>query len=79
MRWECALGDNFTRFFALTNHGKHKINKDMQLAAIIHRHTTVAELCYHAKLNSTLRQGSNTVDQTAVELEDRSTTVKLTG
>ena len=51
----------------------------MQLAAIIHRHTTVVELCYHAKLNSTLRQGSNTVDQTAVELEDRNTTVKLTG
>ena len=50
----------------------------MQLAAIVHRHTTVADLCHHAKMASSLRQGVNTVDQTAV-VEHRSRNILLTG
>ena len=49
------------------------------MTGVVHRHAVVADLCYHAKLTSTLRQGLNTVDQTVGELEARNTTVVLTG
>jgi hypothetical protein len=76
---ERALGDHFTRFWPLTNHGLHGIGKDEQLAAIVHRHEIVADLCYHANVCSSLRQGKNTVDETSMELRYRTTTVTLTG
>ena len=76
---ERALGDHFTRFWGLTNHGRHGQGKDMQLAAIVHRHQVVADLCYHAGIASSLRQGTNTVDETSDEVLQRTTTVTLTG
>jgi hypothetical protein len=76
---ERALGDNFTRFWGLTNHGQCGKGKDMQLAGIIHRHTCVADLCYHSNMASSLRQGKNTVDETVLEVAERTTTVLLTG
>ena len=74
---ERALGDNFTRFWGLTNHGLHGKGKDQQMAEIIHRHSIVADLCYHAGLKTNLRQCLNTVDLSYVDLERRNNTVEL--
>jgi hypothetical protein len=76
---ERALGDHFTRFWPLTNHGQHGTGKDQQLAGIVHRHAIIADLCYHAKMCSSLRQGRNTVDQSIAEVEERADTVVLKG
>jgi hypothetical protein len=76
---ERALGDNFKRFWHLTNHGKHGVGKDLQLAAIVHRHQMVYDLCYHAHLLSSLRQGKNNVDQSGEDLLKRNSTVVLRG
>jgi hypothetical protein len=76
---ERALGDHFTRFWPLTNHGQHGTGKDEQLAAIVHRHAMIADLTYHANMGSSLRQGRNTVDQSIAEVEERAATVVLKG
>jgi hypothetical protein len=76
---ERALGDHFTRFWGLTNHGRHGVGKDMQMAAIVHRHSAVADLCHHANICSTLRQCKNTVDHTTAAWETRHSTVALSG
>ena len=76
---ERVLGDNFKRFWHLTNHGKHGTSKDLQLAAIVHRHQMVYDLCYHAHLLSSLRQGKNNVDQSDADLLKRNSTVVLRG
>ena len=76
---ERALGDHFTRFWGLTNHGRHGKGKDVQLAAIVHRHRMVADLCHHADVCTSLRQGNNTVDETSLQVHQRTTTVTLSG
>ena len=76
---ERALGDHFSRFWKLTNHGMHGSGKDMQLAAIVHRHSVVADLCYHAKLECNLRQGKDFADTSAANLDDSFDSVSLRG
>jgi hypothetical protein len=49
------------------------------MAEIVTRHGHVADLCHHAKICSNLRQATNTVDETADELEFKCTNVKLSG
>jgi hypothetical protein len=76
---ERALGDHFTRFWGLTNHGQHGVGKDQQLAAIVHRHSIVADLCFHAKIENSMRQcvESNALPTVARLL--RTTTAQLAG
>ena len=74
---ERALGDHFTKFWSLTNHGQHGAGKDMQLAAIVHRHSCVADLCYHANVNCDLRQNKSALQKTTANFNVRTTTVQL--
>jgi hypothetical protein len=61
----------------LTHFKPYPTGKDVQMAETVNRHGQVADLCYHAGITSSLRQGLNTVDETEETLLVRTTVVEL--